>query len=88
MSPTPLPTRVFLACGVTDMRKGFDGLAVLVQQVLAQAHLEESLDDLSVDEVFTRCLESRQVPEEQWPALLSAYSQVLRSLAEEDSLAE
>ena len=36
MSPTPLPTRVFLACGVTDMRKGFDGLAVLVQQVLAQ----------------------------------------------------
>jgi transposase len=28
--------RVFLACGVTDMRKGFDGLAVLVQQVLAQ----------------------------------------------------
>ncbi len=31
--PVPLPTRVFLACGVTDMRKGFDGLAVLVQQV-------------------------------------------------------
>jgi len=25
---------VFLACGATDMRKGFDGLAVLVQQVL------------------------------------------------------
>ena len=36
MSPTPLPTRVFLACGVTDMRKGFDGLAVLVQQVLRE----------------------------------------------------
>lgn len=34
--PVPLPTRVFLACGVTDMRKGFDGLAVLVQQLLAQ----------------------------------------------------
>ena len=34
--PVPLPTRVFLACGVTDMRKGFDGLAVLGQQVLAQ----------------------------------------------------
>ena len=27
---------MFLACGVTDMRKGFDGLAVLVQQVLEQ----------------------------------------------------
>lgn len=36
MSPVPLPTRVYLACGVTDMRKGFDGLAVLVQQVLAE----------------------------------------------------
>ena len=34
--PGVLPTRVFLACGVTDMRKGFDGLAVLVQQVLSQ----------------------------------------------------
>lgn len=28
------PTRIFLACGATDMRKGFDGLAVLVQQQL------------------------------------------------------
>jgi transposase len=36
VSPVPLPTRVFLACGVTDMRKGFDGLAVLVQQVLRE----------------------------------------------------
>jgi transposase len=41
VSPTPLPARVFLACGVTDMRKGFDGLAVLVQQMLllAQNHI-------------------------------------------------
>lgn len=29
-------TRIFLACGVTDMRKGFNGLAVLAQQVLQQ----------------------------------------------------
>jgi transposase len=27
---------VFLACGVTDMRRGFDGLAALVQGVLDQ----------------------------------------------------
>lgn len=60
----------------------------MVQQALAQAHLEESLDDLSVDEVFSRCLEAQQVPEEQRPALLAAYGRVLRSLAEEDSLAE
>ena len=30
-------TRIWLACGATDMRKGFDGLAVLVQQVLEQS---------------------------------------------------
>ena len=34
MIALPSSTRIFLACGATDMRKGFDGLAVLVQQVL------------------------------------------------------
>jgi transposase len=28
--------RVYLACGVTDMRKGMIGLAMLVQQDLAE----------------------------------------------------
>ncbi len=33
-----LPThgRVYLACGSTDMRRGSDGLAVMVQEVLMQ----------------------------------------------------
>jgi transposase len=32
---TPPPgTRIWLAAGVTDMRKGFDGLAALVQETL------------------------------------------------------
>ena len=30
----PARTKVWLACGVTDMRKGFDGLAALVQLAL------------------------------------------------------
>ena len=34
MIALPSSTRIFLACGATDMRKGFDGLAALVQQVL------------------------------------------------------
>ena len=29
-------TRVWLVCGVTDMRKGFDGLAALIQLQLAE----------------------------------------------------
>jgi transposase len=36
MIPVPAGTRVWLATGHTDMRKGFDGLALLVQQVLKQ----------------------------------------------------
>ena len=32
----PSGVRVYLAAGVTDMRKGFDGLAALVQQRLRQ----------------------------------------------------
>ena len=36
MIPVPANTRVWLAAGVTDMRKGFDGLAALVQQRLRQ----------------------------------------------------
>ena len=35
MIAAPAGVRVWLAAGVTDMRKGFDGLAMLVQQQLA-----------------------------------------------------
>ena len=34
MIPIPANTRVWLATGHTDMRKGFDGLALLVQETL------------------------------------------------------
>ena len=34
MITPPLGTRIWLAAGVTDMRKGFDGLAALVQETL------------------------------------------------------
>jgi len=36
MIALPPSARIYLACGATDMRKCFDGLAVLVQQVLAE----------------------------------------------------
>jgi transposase len=34
MIPVPASVRVWLAAGHTDMRKGFDGLAMLVQETL------------------------------------------------------
>lgn len=36
MIPVPAQTRVWLAAGVTDMRKGFNGLAALAEKVLEQ----------------------------------------------------
>ena len=36
MITPPSGVRVWLAAGVTDMRKGFDGLAMLVQERLRQ----------------------------------------------------
>ena len=36
MIALPAGTRVWLAAGVTDMRKGFDGLAALVQASLSE----------------------------------------------------
>ena len=36
MIPVPANTQVWLAVGKTDMRKGFDGLAIVAQSVLAQ----------------------------------------------------
>ena len=36
MITLPTGTRIWLACGVTDMRKGFDGLAAIVQLQLAE----------------------------------------------------
>ena len=36
MIPVPASTKVWLAVGVTDMRKGFNGLSALAQEVLKQ----------------------------------------------------
>lgn len=36
MITVPAGVKIYLACGVTDMRKGFDGLSILAQDVLKQ----------------------------------------------------
>ena len=36
MITIPAGVRIYLACGKTDMRKGFDGLSMLAQDVLKQ----------------------------------------------------
>ena len=37
MIPMPAGMRIWVACGTTDMRRGFDGLAMMVQNVLKKS---------------------------------------------------
>jgi len=49
---------------------------------------DETLDDLDATDVFKRCLESHEVPEDQRPGLLNAYQEIIVSLNEADVMAE
>ena len=60
----------------------------VLEHALTGKDAEETLDDLDVSDVFKRCLEMNEVPEEQQTALLSAYQEVIVSLSEEDPMAE
>ncbi|MFH0727190.1 MAG: exonuclease SbcCD subunit D C-terminal domain-containing protein [Pseudomonadota bacterium] len=60
----------------------------VINRVLNRLHEEETLDDLSVDDVFARCLSAQNVPEEQHSDLLRTYREVLASLHEADIRAE
>jgi len=60
----------------------------IIDRVLGQAHHEETLDDLNVEDVFERCLSAHEVPEAQRPELLRAYQETVTSLSEDDARAE
>lgn len=58
------------------------------QLALSGMGCEETLDDLSINEVFMRCLAAHDLPEEQRSQLLRTYGEVVASLHEEDVRAE
>lgn len=60
----------------------------IIQRVLEQTSIAETLDEISEIEVFERCLQIHKVPEEQKQDLLSAYNEILLAIHETDSLAE
>ena len=59
-----------------------------IDSVLRQIHDEETLDDLSVNDVFERCLDAQNVPEAQRPELRQTYGEAIASLQEDDARAE
>jgi exonuclease SbcD len=49
---------------------------------------DETLDDLSAHDVFTRCLDTFEVAAEDRDELYSSYNEIIRDLMEEDRHAE
>lgn len=75
------------------LEEALDGTAIevlrirntrLAERVIESARESESLNDLNPTEVFSRCLESHGLPEEERPELNVSYNEVLASIEEED----
>jgi exonuclease SbcD len=60
----------------------------VIERALVGMYPEETLDDLDVADVFQRCLQAHDVPEEQQELLLSAYREIILSINYEDLRAE
>jgi exonuclease SbcD len=60
----------------------------LVERTLSRMATEETLDDLTVDDVFARCLSSHAVPQEQQAELVAVFRETIAALHEDSSLGE
>jgi exonuclease SbcD len=57
----------------------------IIDRVLNRIHEVETLDDLNENDVFERCLDAHNVPDEQRPDLLLSYQEIVTSLHEADT---
>jgi len=60
----------------------------LVEQTLSRMASEETLDDLDVDEVFSRCLTAHEVPREQRGELVELFREAVLALHHDDPRGE
>jgi exonuclease SbcD len=60
----------------------------VTDRFLSQIDDEETLDDLSANEVFERCLAAHDVPHEQRAQLRHTYHDVVSSIHEADTQAQ
>jgi exonuclease SbcD len=79
------------------LRELIDGTAVeilraknmrLVERTLSRMATEETLDDLTVDDVFARCLAAHEVPQEQQAELVAAFRETVAALREDAAMGE
>jgi exonuclease SbcD len=60
----------------------------VMDRVISLIAEDETLDDLDTSDVFTRCLETFDVPDEDREELTASYNEIIKSLHEEDVNAE
>ncbi|MFA7060111.1 MAG: exonuclease SbcCD subunit D C-terminal domain-containing protein [Pedobacter sp.] len=60
----------------------------LVERTLSRMATEETLDDLTVDDVFARCLAAHEVPLEEQGELVATFRETVAALHEDASLGE
>ena len=60
----------------------------LMERVINKMAADETLDDLTVEDVFIRCLEAHEVAEEERQVLTACYNEIIQSLHEADANAE
>jgi len=60
----------------------------VMDRVISTVAEDETLDDLDAGDVFTRCLDAFEVPNEDREELTVSYNEIIRSLHEEDVNAE
>ncbi len=56
----------------------------VIDRVMNRIQDEETLDDLTVEDVFTRCLDQYEITLEERPELLQAYHEIVLSIQEVD----
>ncbi len=60
----------------------------IMDRVISTARADETLDDLDPNDVFSRCLDAFEVPDEDRVELTVSYNEIIKDLMEEDRHAE
>jgi len=60
----------------------------IIDRVISTMQEDETLDDLNVNDVFERCLETFDAPSEDRAELIGSYNEIIKGLQEEDKNAE
>ncbi len=56
----------------------------VLDRVISTIQKDETLDDMSVNDVFERCIETFDVPDEDRDELTASYNEIIKSIYEED----